>query len=54
MKLIRQVTFQLAGVILTVLIWRRFGLLGLLFAMPIAFAGGWYWSAAKRRWRQRE
>ena len=53
MKLVRQVVFQLAGAILTVLIWRRFGLFGVVIAIPIAFAIGWYGEAAKHRWQQR-
>lgn len=53
MKLVRQVEFQIAGALLTVLIWRRFGLVGVLIAMPIAFAFGWYVVAAKHCWRQR-
>jgi hypothetical protein len=53
MKLMRQVAVQVAGALLTVLIWRRFGLVGVLVAMPIAFAVGWYGAAMKHRWRQR-
>jgi hypothetical protein len=53
MKLIGQVLFQLAGSLLTVLVWRRFGLVGVLVAMPITFVIGWYWAKAKHRWWQR-
>jgi len=39
--------------ILGVLIWNRYGFVGLLIAMPIALAMGYIWAIAKTRWARR-
>jgi len=53
MRLLAQVVFQLVTLVITYVIWRRFGLIGLVIAAPIALLLGFYGAAAKHRWRQR-
>lgn len=40
MRLLAQVAFQLVTLLITYLVWRRFGLIGLLIGVPIAFLFG--------------
>jgi hypothetical protein len=53
MKLITQVAFQLVTLLLTFLIWERYGFVGILIGLPIAFAIGYFGAGIKHRWRQR-
>lgn len=52
MKLLTQVMFQLVTLLMTYIIWRRFGWIGLAIATPIAFLIGFYGAKAKHRRRQ--
>jgi hypothetical protein len=45
---------HIALVVLTVLIWQRFGFVGLLAAMAIGFAVGLLWSVMRRKWTRRK
>ncbi|WP_294297377.1 hypothetical protein [uncultured Sphingomonas sp.] len=51
MKFVWKFAVHMTGVIITAILWKNFGLLGVLVAMPVAFVAGWYAPAIKQRWR---
>ena len=53
MRVLTQVAFQLVTLLMSYLIWRRFGLIGLAMAAPIALLLGFYGAKATHHWRQR-